>query len=76
MLRMCRRVKRVKFLNTFMNRGARGDYDHISRVCMRGGWRFDISAVMKTAYPWASNDTIVDYIKDYREKSYHRRRRK
>ena len=61
---------------TFMRRAARGEYDHIARVCMRGGWRFDIYAVMKTAYPWAPNDTLVDQIKYYREKFYHRRCRK
>ena len=61
---------------TFMRRAGEGIYDHVVRVCMRGGWRFDIFDVMKTAYPWASKDGIVDYIKYYREKFYHERGKK
>jgi len=59
-----------------MRRCDEGIYDHIGRVCMRGGWRFDIYDVMKTAYPWASKEKLVDYIRDYRKECFHRRGKK
>ena len=60
----------------FRNRVREGYYNQIPRVHLRGGWLFELYAVMQTAYPTASNDKIAELIRDYRENLFHRRGKK
>ena len=53
-----------------------GKIDHIGRVRLKGGWRYDMEDVFRAAYPLADNAELIRLMKEFREAKLAKRKAK